>query len=136
MKQYVFSNEVVQVGISEIDEQIRNYYPRTNISLISGTGKFINDEIIYQGANLASATVQGLVYDFTPNSAISVYRTKGTFIAGQVKGNTSGAIWSSNTGDDLTPYNTVFEDIVDNKRIQTEGDSIIDFTEVNPFGEP
>jgi hypothetical protein len=136
MKQYVFSNEVVQVGIPEIDEQIRNYYPRTTISLTSGTGKFVEDEIVYQGANLAYATAQGLVYDFTPNSAISVYRTKGTFAAGQVKGNTSGAIWSSNAGDDLTPYNTAFEDIIDNKRIETEGDSIIDFTETNPFGEP
>ncbi len=29
----------------------------------------------------------------------------------------------------------VIEDIIDNKRIETESDSIIDFTEVNPFGE-
>jgi hypothetical protein len=28
-----------------------------------------------------------------------------------------------------------FEDIVDNNRIQTESDSILDFTESNPFGE-
>ena len=31
--------------------------------------------------------------------------------------------------------NNAFEDIIDNKRIETESDSIIDFTEVNPFGE-
>jgi hypothetical protein len=28
-----------------------------------------------------------------------------------------------------------FEDIVDNNRIETESDSILDFTENNPFGE-
>jgi hypothetical protein len=136
MKQFVFSNEVVQVGIPELDEQIRNYYPRTTIALTAGSGTFIEDEIIYQGANLASVTAQGLVYDFTPNSSVTVYRTMGTFVSGQVKGNTSGAIWTSNAGDDMTPYDTAFEDIIDNKRIQTEGNSIIDFTETNPFGEP
>lgn len=136
MKQYVFSNEIVDVGISEIDDQVRQYYPRTTIALTSGSGKFVNDEIIYQGANLAYATAQALVYDFTPNSSVSIYRTIGTFNAGLVKGNTSGAIWTADAGDDLTPYNTAFEDIIDNKRIETESDSIIDFTETNPFGEP
>jgi hypothetical protein len=29
-----------------------------------------------------------------------------------------------------------FDDIQDNGRIQSESDSIIDFTEINPFGEP
>ena len=136
MKQYVFSNEIVDVGISEIDDQVRQYYPRTTIALTSGSGKFVNDEIIYQGANLAYATAQALVYDFTPNSSVSIYRTIGTFNAGSVKGNTSGAIWTADAGDDLTPYNTPSEDIIDNKRIETESDSIIDFTETNPFGEP
>jgi hypothetical protein len=32
--------------------------------------------------------------------------------------------------------NTAFEDIQDNARIERESDSIIDFSEVNPFGEP
>ena len=59
LKQYVFSNEVVEVGIPEIDDQIRSYYPRTRIALTgSGTGKFVNDEIVYQGANTTYATAQ------------------------------------------------------------------------------
>jgi hypothetical protein len=28
-----------------------------------------------------------------------------------------------------------FEDVVDNNRIETESDAILDFTETNPFGE-
>ncbi len=28
-----------------------------------------------------------------------------------------------------------FEDVIDNNRIETESDAIIDFTEHNPFGE-
>ena len=38
--------------------------------------------------------------------------------------------------DDTAFDNDAFEDIVDNTRIESEADNIIDFTEINPFGEP
>ena len=136
LKQFVFSNEVIQVGISEIDDSARNYYPRTRISLVDGTGTFVNDEIVYQGASLGAATAQGVVFDFTPNTHIDIIRVKGTFGSGQVKGNTSSALWTINTISDTATMNTAFEDIVDNARIEAESDGIIDFTETNPFGEP
>ena len=134
LKQFVFSNEVIEVGIQEIDDSARNYYPRTKISLISGSGKFVNDEIVYQGANLSVATAQALVHDFTPSTHVDIYRVKGTFASGQLKGNTSGAIWTINTISDK--FDDAFEDIQDNNRIETEADGIIDFSESNPFGEP
>jgi len=138
LKQYVFSNEVIKVGISEIDDQIRNYYPRTKISLnAGGSGIFVNDEIVYQGANLATASAQAIVYDFVPDTHIDVIRVKGTLNAGSpIKGNTSNATWTISVASDTAYMNTAFEDIVDNQRIQTEAAGIIDFTETNPFGEP
>ena len=137
LKQYVFSNEVISTGIAEIDDQVRDYYPRTKISLAAGgTGKYINDEIVYQGANLAYATAQAIVYDFVPNTTLDIIRVQGTFASGNVIGNTSNAIWSVNVVDDTAYMNTAFEDIQDNARIESESDSIIDFSEVNPFGEP
>ena len=136
LKQLVFSNEVIETGIAEIDNEIRDYYPRTRVTLISGSGTFIKDEIIYVGASLATATAQGLLHTFTPNTHIDIYRVKGTFTSGSVKGNTSGAIWSINTVSDTATMDNAFEDIIDNNRIQGESNSIIDFTEVNPFGEP
>jgi hypothetical protein len=136
LKQLVFSNEIIQVGISEIDDSARNYYPRTRISLTSGSGKFINDEIVYQGANLSAATAQAVVYDFTPNTSIDIIKVKGTFASGQITGNTSGAVWTINTISDTATMNTAYEDIVDNARIEAESDGIIDFSETNPFGEP
>ena len=139
LKQYVFSNEIIQVGISEIDDQIRDYYPRTNVALSAGgTGQFINDEIVYQSANtLANATATAIVHDFTPNSQVTIIRTIGTFASGgTIKGNTSGAIWTINTSDDLVALDNAFEDIIDNNRIQAEANAIIDFTDTNPFGEP
>ena len=139
LKQYVFSNEIIQVGISEIDDQIRDYYPRTNVALSAGgTGQFINDEIVYQSANtLANATATAIVHDFTPNSQVTIIRTIGTFAAGgTIKGNTSSATWTISTSDDLVPLDNAFEDIIDNNRIQAEANAIIDFTDTNPFGEP
>ena len=137
MKQYVFSNEIVQVGVSEIDDQMRDYYPKTKFVFPSaGSGTFQMDEIVYQGANLAYATAQALVHTVNANSDMTVYRTIGTFTSGTVKGNTSNAIWTISTSDDLSVMDNVFEDIQDNNRIESESDNIIDFTEINPFGEP
>jgi hypothetical protein len=135
LKQFVFSNEIIETGFVEIDEQVRDEYPRTRLSLSSGgTGKFVNDEIVYQGTNLANATVTGLVYDFTPNTIIDVYRTIGTFNTGILKGNTSNAQWTISVVSDTATMNNAFEDIVDNARIESESDAIIDWTETNPFG--
>ena len=139
LKQYVFSNEIIQVGISEIDDQIRDYYPRTNVALSAGgTGQFINDEIVYQSANtLANATATAVVHDFTPNSQVTIIKTIGTFLSGgTIKGNTSSATWTISTSNDLVPLDNAFEDIIDNNRIQAEANAIIDFTDTNPFGEP
>lgn len=136
LKQFVFSNEIIETGIDEIDGQIRDSYPRTRITITTGSGTFVNDEIVYQGSNLAYATAQAIVYDFTPNTSIDIYRTIGTFASGNVIGNTSGAQWIINTISDTALMNTAFEDIVDNQRIESESDGILDFTETNPFGEP
>ena len=135
LKQFVFSNEIIQTGIAEVDEQIRDAYPRTRISLLSGSGTFIEDEIVYQGSNLAYATAQAIVYDTTGNSSIDIIRVIGNFVSGNVRGNTSSANWIINTVSDTATMNTAFEDVVDNSRIESEADGILDFTENNPFGE-
>ena len=45
LKQYVFSNEIVRVGISEIDDQVRDYYPRNKLVFsATGSGTFVADE--------------------------------------------------------------------------------------------
>ena len=138
LKQYVFSNEIIEVGIPEIDSQIRNYYPRTKIALSAGgTGKFVNEEIVYQGSNLAYSTASAYVYDFAPNTHIDIILVNGTFTSGAaIKGNTSSANWTVLSVNDTAYMNTAYEDVVDNQIIESESDGIIDFTETNPFGEP
>lgn len=138
LKQFVFSEEVISTGIEEIDSEIRDSYKRTEITLDTGSGNYANDEIVYQSVNnLANATAQALVHSWNSTTKkLQIYLVNGEFSSTtNVKGNTSGAIWSPDGVDNFANDDNVFEDITDNKRIQDEADDIIDFTEVNPFGE-
>ena len=135
LKKFVFSNEIIQTGVAEVDNDIRDHYPRTRITLTSGSGTFTADEIVYQGSNVSYATAQALVHSFTPNTHIDVYRVQGTFNSGTVTGNTSNASWTLTTSDDTATMNAAFEDIYDNARIEAGSDGILDFSETNPFGE-
>lgn len=138
MKQFVFSNEIVETGVAEVDNQIRDHYPRTRISLINISSSFVNDEVIYQGANVANSTASALIYDFIPNTHMDVYRVQGVFANGTIIGVTSGStanILTAASASDTATMDNTFEDIVDNNRIETESDAILDWTETNPFGE-
>jgi hypothetical protein len=136
MKQFVFSNEVVETGIIQIDQQIRDSYARVKLILDDTNDiTFLEDEVVYQGPNLQNATAQAIVYEYNPNSSIQVYRTQGKFTSGLVKAVTSGAEGTIIIADDTAEMNNAFEDIIDNKRIQDEGETFIDWTEKNPFGE-
>jgi hypothetical protein len=134
LKQFVFSNEYVNTGIKEIDDEIRGNYPRVRISLQSGSGSFTQDEVLYQGANVEYSTASAYVSEMYANASVDIYFVQGQFVSGNVKGATSNAQWIINVYDSPS-MNTVFEDIVDNDRLESASDSIIDFTEQNPFGE-
>jgi hypothetical protein len=140
LKQFVFSNEVVQTGISEIDEQIRDSYAKTKITLSTGSGQYEFDEIVYQGTDLANATAQALVYDFDTNVStgkyVNVYRMNGKFTTGPLIGASSGTTYQTLVVSDFTPMDNPFEDIMDNNRIEQEAMDILDWSESNPFGEP
>lgn len=137
LKQFVFSEEVVSTGISEIDDSIRDSYQRTLLTLTYPIQNFTPDEIVYQSADgtLANATAQAIVHS-QANTNLYIMRTKGTFANGTIIGVSSSSNNTITLVDDSTPLNNAFEDIIDNTRIETESDGIIDFTEVNPFGEP
>ena len=136
MKQFVLSNEIIKTGIDEIDSQIRDSYPRTRISITSINGAFLNDEIIYQGNTFANSTATAYVYDFYPNTHVDVYAVQGEFESGFINGRTNNANATITIVSDTALMNTAFEDIVDNQRIQSEANPIIDWSETNPFGTP
>ena len=139
MKQFVFSEEVIHTGIEEIDEQIRESYKRTQLTMAAGgSGTFVQDEIVYQGTTLANATFQATAYDWSATTRkLNVVLTIGTYANNTLtKGVTSNASWTSfSTANTSYNDNNAFEDIMDNSLIEGESDSIIDFSENNPFGE-
>ena len=142
LKQFVFSDEIVDTGIEEIVEQMFDQYRRTRI-WIDETGnnsRFKTKEIVYQGPDLANATAQGIIHtiNFTGNNYLDIIRVQGNFVSGQnVKGQISNAVFTMiRDYDNFAPFDNVTEDVADNFVIETESDSIIDFTESNPFGEP
>jgi len=139
LKQFVFSNELIQTGMDEIDGQIRDHYSRTKITLTTGSGDYIQDEIVYQGTDLANATAQALVYSSntrTPtNKNIEIYRVFGKFTTGSLIGATSNTVYQTAIVSDFVTLDNAFEDIIDNNRIQEESLDILDWSESNPFGE-
>jgi hypothetical protein len=139
VKQFVFSEEVIHTGIEEIDEQIRDAYKRTELTMATGgSGTYEQDEIVYQGTDVANATFKATAYSWSPvTRKLDVVLTIGTYANNTLtKGVTSGASWTSyGVANDSYNDNNAFEDIIDNTRIETESDSIIDFSEHNPFGE-
>jgi|TARA_B100001094_G_scaffold324717_1_gene377765 hypothetical protein len=138
LRKFVFSNELVLTGNPTIDDKIKDYYPRTRISLSGdGTGQYGVNETVFQSSDLtlANASVQAVVHTFVPNTHMDVIRVQGTFTSANVIGETSNATFTVSTSDDTATMNTSFESIDDNARIEADADGILDFSETNPFGE-
>lgn len=94
------------------------------------------DEEVFQGGVLATATAKGTVASFTSNT-VKVFNVVGTFVAGTeavpipLIGHKS--LTSKNlTGVDDQDLDTSY---AENKQFETEGDSILDFSETDPWSE-
>ena len=142
-KNYVFelTCEVFQYGGEKIDTgtdadkvERENAYAVDLLLTAGGTGTYIIDEEVYQGANLAAATSKAIVVSWVVSTrTLRINNISGTFATGtNITGNDSSAVWSLTSFDDqllpTTPY-------ADNKIFETDGDAILDFSESDPFSE-
>ena len=142
-KNYVFelTCEVFQYGEEKIDTgtdadkvERENAYAVDLLLTAGGTGTYIVDEEVYQGANLAAATSKAIVVSWVVSTrTLRINNISGTFATGtNITGNDSSAVWSLTSYDDqllpTTPY-------ADNKIFETDGDAILDFSESDPFSE-
>ena len=96
----------------------------------SGSGSFTFNEVVTGAASSATARVR------TWNSVTNILElgnVAGEFIKGEnIVGSSSGAIYPVRVIDD-EPTDDGF---ADNLSIENEADSILDFSEQNPFGIP
>lgn len=141
LRQFKFSQEIVQTGITEIDEQIIPHYIGKNLIMDSGgTGTFdvIENEIVYQGSTFENATAYAKARKWnSETNTLDVIMVNGIFIADElVKGYSSSAEWNLSSVDENTPLLNMEEDVSNNIQIGNEAAEIIDFSDNNPFGEP
>jgi len=133
-EQYAFSHEEVKTGVDAIDEIADIAASSIFLKLGVGVGTFQQGEIVYQGLDLLEADAKATVIQaIFPAGQLQVKDIFGVFdpTNGPVKGVKSAASYS------LTSLNTqaISDPLAENVPIQTESDSIIDFTENNPFSE-
>jgi hypothetical protein len=140
------SNEDFNTGTSEVDDIESTISYAINLGVNYGTGDYYQNEIVYQGANLTFATAAAEVKKWIGGPStqaniegvprnLEVYNIRGNFeIGANVIGTKSNAVFTLITFDDLADI-TDFDDS-DNRIIQTEAESFIDLSEINPFGVP
>lgn len=130
------SNEDLATGTNEIDdiENVASY--SIEIQLGEGTGNYYQNEIVYQGENFGNAVVTAKVVSWDiANTKLDLINIMGNFrVGGLLKGSQSGAAYTISNSDDLA--DVVKYDDSDNRIIQTEANSFIDLSEINPFGVP
>lgn len=133
LEKFKYSQETIDVGIPDVDNVVveEAYTITMNMSANSASSNFVVGEYVSANTSGVSGTV---TYWDKPSRILKVTDILGTFANNQlITGNTSGANFVvSNVVDTLTDPQE--REQYDNLTIQTEADSIIDFSETNPFG--
>ena len=134
---FKYNGELLDTGISEIDEITDNVAPSINMLFQDDNQNvsFTKGEIVYQGNDISTATCTGVVADFDRVTLIlRVRNIKGVFVSSDpVVGLDSGASYILEDYDGIENATSLYDD---NVLLQTEASNILDFTENNPFGEP
>ena len=132
---FQYDDQEIDTGIADIDKvEDENAYA-INLALGTGSGNYVNDENVYVGDTFASANTTARVLSWNQTDReLKITDIVGTFGAtSNIVGQTSGAYYSLST----TPDTQVFinDTTANNVTFETEADSIIDFSESNPFSE-
>jgi hypothetical protein len=134
---FQYDDQTIDTGVEDIDaiEEKYSYSIEVVLNKNNGSGEYIEDEFVYVGENLATANTTAKVLGWNSTSGIlKITDIVGSFSYSQnVVGDTSGAYYIVST----TPNTqlSVNDSLADNHSIQQEADSIIDFSETNPFSE-
>jgi hypothetical protein len=136
LEKFKYSHEVIDTGISDIDEIVTDSSYSINLMMGEGTGNYTLKEIVYQSSDgtEANAATIAIVSSWEPaTGTLRVTNIKGVFNSNQeIVGSTSNVSYT------LTDYDTLGTkpkyETYDNSLIRNNANSIIDFSETNPFG--
>lgn len=142
LEKFKFSSELIATGVDDIDDAAKQATYSIELNLGTGAGNYQYGEIVYQSsantqANAAAvAIVQTWVRSANTFGAntLTVSNIAGEFVEGPIKivGATSNAQYTLASYDPLRDI--VEDDSYDNYIIENSANSIVNFSEQNPFG--
>ena len=140
LEKFRYSQEVIDVGIPDIDVVVTDNAYTIDLQLIDDTplttGDYQQKEIVFQSVDgtYANAYTLATVTNWDkPNLILSVVYIKGEFLEGNyLMGNTSGALYMISSYNPLNDATRT--DVYDNEVIESEASPIINTDETNPFG--
>jgi hypothetical protein len=136
MEKFKYSQEVIETGMTEIDDVVTQSAYTLHLDLGTGTGTYLDKELVFQSADgtSANATTSATVSSWNSVSKVlSVTNILGEFANGSsIRGSTSGAQYTLSTFDLMNAPST--HENYDNGYIESQGSSIVNTTESNPFG--
>ena len=143
LEKFKFSSELLATGVADIDDAAKQASYSIELNLGAGSGNYQYGEIVYQSAtNQANASAVAIVQTWiksantqTSNTLI-VSNIAGEFVEGSPQrliGATSNAQYRLSSYDQLS--DNVEDDTYDNYIIEQSANSIVNFSETNPFGQ-
>lgn len=138
LEPFKYSQEMINTGVPGLDGIVGQDAWTESFALNhGGTGQYIINETIYQGASLAAATASAFVVSWNnPTYTLNVTNTMGSFATNQsVIGSVSGAVYTLTTYDSFGIE--IPQEPQDNERILDEAllYEVFDVTP-NPLGQP
>jgi hypothetical protein len=136
LEKFKYSQEIINTGTYDIDKASTDSSYTLHLNTGSGTGTYTIQEIVYQSldSTYANANTVAYVQSWIPSSnTLSVTNIAGEFVDGRrLIGKTSNAQYILTSFDPLE--NPAHLESYDNFYLANTANSIIDFSETNPFG--
>ena len=139
LEKFKYSQEVISTGVPDIDDVVTQsaYTLNLNLASANGTGNYISTEIVFQSTDntLANANTYATVQTwYIPTRLLTVTNIYGEF-ADNVKiiGASSNAQFILSNFDPL--QDPARKENYDNQVINTSAVTIVNNTEINPFGK-
>jgi hypothetical protein len=136
LEKFKYSHETINTGIPDIDivQQYEAYAQRFALTGVSGTFAIGETIFVSPDNTLVNAEATGIIAEYNSVTAnVDINTIVGTFAVGDLaRGATSNAtaILAATNEYEQAEFHADY----DNNIIHTEGNSIIDFSETNPFG--
>jgi hypothetical protein len=136
MEKFKYSQEVIDTGVFEIDDAVTQSGYTIDLNMARGANNYTQKEVVFQSNDntYANATVTATVQHWSNTSnTLSVTNINGEFTDNVlIIGVTSNARHRLISFDPLK--DSTRNETYDNQHIFEEANSIIDFSETNPFG--